>query len=213
MQNEVKTKWNKTYYVYNDEILGLIKLWKAAPLNKKPALQGHIIDRMGYMVSKRISFYKNRSIYEDLLQEGKMGIIAAMEKFDTTRSINFFQYSTWYVKNNIRIYLKKQRKRRKEILVDEMSNYIDGETDPIVEFEEREAKKVLLSAINGLPEMDRKVVKMRFGLDNEFNEGHTYQQIGDIFSLSKQRIEQIASRAVSKLRKNTQLKDFFDNMG
>lgn len=211
--SEVKTEWNKTYYVYNDEILGLIKLWKEAPPEKKSALQGRVISRMSFMVSKRIAFYKNSNMYEDLMQEARMGIVTAMEKFDITRSVNFFHYCTWHIKNKIRIYLKKQKRRRREILVDHnISNYVDEGTDPTTAFEEKEARKVLLLAVNELPEMDRKVVKMRFGLDDEFNEGHTFQQIGDVFSLTKQRIEQINSRAVSKLRKNIELRKFFDYM-
>jgi RNA polymerase primary sigma factor len=95
--------------------------------------------------------------------------------------------------------------------MEHMCGYIDEDMDPTTRFEEKETKKVLLAAINRLPEMEREVIKMRSGINDEHNEGRTYQQIGDVFSLSKQRIEQIYSRAVSKLRKNTQLKDFFDD--
>ena len=211
--NQVKTEWNKIYYVYNDEILALIGLWKEAPAKKKPFLQGRIIDRMGYIISKRISFYKSSDMYEDLMQEARIGIIIAMERFDPTRSINFFHFSIWHVQNKIRIYLKKQKRRRPEILVENMPEHTNVDIDPATSLEEKEAKKVLLSAINELPEMDRKVIQMRFGLDDEYNEGRTYQQIGDVFSVSRQRIEQINSSAVSKLRKNTKLKDFFNDMG
>jgi len=212
-QNKVKEEWNKTYYVYNDEILGLIKAWKEAPAEKKSVIQGRIISRMGVVIGKRICFYRNSNIYEDLTQEARMGIITAMEKFDPVRSPNFFHYCTWHIKNKVRIYLKKQKKRKKEILVDQaISNYVDEGSNPTTVFEEKEARKVLLLAVNELPEMDCKVVKMRFGLDDDCNESHTYQQIGDVFSLTKQRIEQISSRAVLKLRKNIELRKFFDYM-
>lgn len=212
-QNEVKTAWSKTYYVYNDEILGLINLWKEAPPEKKPALQGKVIKRMSFMIHRRIAAYKSSHMYEDLVQEARMGILTAMEKFDTNRSLNFFHFCTWHIKNKIRIYLKKQKRRSREILVDTaLSEYVDEDTDPTVTFEEKEARRVLLLAVDKLPEIDRKVVKMRFGLDDENREGRTFQQIGDVFSLSKQRIEQISSRAVSKLRKNIELRKFFDHM-
>jgi RNA polymerase sigma factor (sigma-70 family) len=211
--NQVKTEWNRKYYVNNDEILALINLWKEAPTKKKPALQGRIIERMGYIIHKRISFYKNSDMYEDLMQEARIGIITAMERFDQTRSVNFFHFSIWHVQNKIRIYLKKQRRRRPEILVEHPYECVDIGIDPTIILEEEEAKKILLSAVEELPEIDRNVLKMRFGLDDGQNEGQTYQQIGDVFSVSKQRIEQINSRAVSKLRKNIKLKDFFNDVG
>lgn len=211
MNSNLQNKWTKTYYVYNDEILALINLWKEAPLNKKRKIQAQILDRMSYMVNKRVSSYKNSNMYEDLLQEGRMGIMLAMEKFDTTRSINFFQYSTWHIQNKIRIYLKKEKRRKREILVEHTPDSIDENVDPSIIVENEEQRRVLLAALNKLPKIDREVLKMRFG----FNDGewHTYQQIGDMFSLSKQRIEQITSRAVFKLRKNAQLRDFFDKYG
>ena len=104
--NEVKKEWNRVYYVYNEEILGLINHWREAPKKMKPVIQAQIIDRMSYMVNKKIASYKESGFYEDLLQEGRMGIIAAMEKFDSSRSPNFFLYSGWYIQNKIRIYIK-----------------------------------------------------------------------------------------------------------
>ena len=99
-----------------------------------------------------------------------------------------------------------------EILVENSPERVDETTDPSVRLEEKEARKILLSAVDELPELDRNVVKMRFGLYDEQDEGQTYQEIGDVFSVSRQYIEQISSRAVSKLRKNSRLKDFFNNM-
>lgn len=196
--------WNKTYFVYNDEILELIQLWKEASPKKKSVIQGKIIDRMGYIICKRINRYKGSNIYDDLLQEGRMGIITAMEKFDISRGRNFFQYSIWHVKNKIRIFLNKQKRRNQKISI---SNIEEVES-PDITFEQMEAKKVLISEIDKLPEIERKIVKMRSGIED--NDGKTYQQIGDVFSLSKQRIEQIYSHAVSKLSKNAQIRNFFD---
>lgn len=209
MQAENKEKWGKTYYVYNDEILDLVKLWRNAPQNEKIKFQDRIISRMGYIIYKRIAFYKNNVIYEDLKQEARIGILTAIEKFDPNRCVNFFHYSIWHIRSRVRMYLNKNKRKMKEMLVED-ANYMDEEIiDPILLFEEKEGKKVLISAINDLPEIDRQVIKMHYGI-TEDGEHKTYKQIGDVFSLSKQRIEQINSRAVLRLRKNSKLKEFFD---
>ncbi len=88
-------------------------------------------------------------------------------------------------------------------------NYQPDECEPGPEncYEAMEGAMVLKSAIETLPDVDRRVLIMRFGMDG-FSE-HTLRQIGEAFSLTKQRIEQIEKKAISKLKKNRQVKNFF----
>ena len=67
--------------------------------------------------------------------------------------------------------------------------------------------KVLESVLHRFPELESKVVRMRFGIGG--SKRHTLQQIGDIFSVSRQYVQQIESRAILKLKKNRQIKEFY----
>jgi RNA polymerase sigma factor (sigma-70 family) len=212
MSNTVSPEWDK-YYVNNDEALALLRMWRNCYSAKDRAVvEKQIIHRLSYLVYAKIHRYANKHYYEDLLQEGRAGLLESVRKFDPSRGINFFKYGCWHIQSRIGRFLKKQiRRDKREVL----SAALPGQVLQVVEhhvspedlYEEEEGKRVLVSALGSLPEIDRKVVLMRFGIDG--SGGCTYKQIGDVFSVSRQRIEQITSRAISRLRKNTQIKDFF----
>ena len=61
----------------------------------------------------------------------------------------------------------------------------------------------IISYINKLPEIDRKILVMRFGING--GEYNTFKQIGEQFSLTKQRIEQIEKRALNILKRNKKI--------
>lgn len=208
MNKNVNQKWNK-YYVNNHEILALIKIWRNSSAKDKTAVEQNIIRRLSYLVCTRIRHYKDQPYYEDLLQEGKTGLVESIRRFDPNRGINFFKFGGWYIQNKVNRYLKSRRKYSKfEILSGEI-NYVRAERhiNPDVWYEKEEGKRVLKSALNSLPEIDRQIVSMRFGIDG--NGSRTYQQIGDVFSISRQYAEQVTSRAIASLRKNNQVKIFF----
>jgi len=212
MSNTVDSKWDK-YYVNNDEALALLQMWRNGSVKDRTIVEKQIIHRLSYLVYSRVKGYKGKQYYEDLLQEGKAGLLESVRKFDSARGINFFKYGCWHIQNRIGRYLAKHRRQNRfEVLTDgeaPMKNQQGKERymGPEELYEEEEGKRVLISALGSLPEIDRRVVLMRFGIDG--SGGHTYKQIGDVFSVSKQRIEQITSRAISRLRKNTQIKNFF----
>jgi RNA polymerase sigma factor (sigma-70 family) len=211
MNKTISPEWDK-YYVNNDEALALLRLWKDGSVSERAVAEKQILHKLSFLVQSRVKHYKNQPYYEDLLQEGKMGLLESVKKFDPARGINFFKFGCWYIHNSVGRFLKKQKKQSKsEVLSGDLQEY-RGKVErqnisPEITYEKEEGKKVLMSAIGSLPEIDRKVVLMRFGIDGSGS--HTYKQIGDVFSVSRQRIEQITSRAISKLRKNTQIKNFF----
>tara|TARA_R100000808_G_C2142307_1_gene150082 strand:- start:329 stop:1225 length:897 start_codon:yes stop_codon:yes gene_type:complete len=61
-----------------------------------------------------------------------------------------------------------------------------------------ENKKILLSLLTELPKREQQIVKNRFGLDD--NDFHTLEEIGEKFNVSRERIRQLESKALRKLR-------------
>jgi len=198
----------KSYYVSNEQVLALLKIFRNAPDNEKPKIQSMLIKRLTYMVQSKIKGYRERSFYGDLLQEGKIGLLQAIKDFDPLRGVNFFKYAEWRILHQIRMYLRWQ-KRTEKFTISEEENYFGEacETNPYQYYEEIEGQIVLKQALEKLPEMDRRILVMRFGMFG--SDSHTFKQIGDIYSVSKQRIEQIQRRAISKLRKNREIIQFF----
>jgi RNA polymerase sigma factor (sigma-70 family) len=207
------------YFITNDEVLGLLESWRKSSGRRKLIIKDNMIEKLSYIIQSKIRPYKGRSFYEDLLQEGRIGLSNAIDQFNAKRGVNFFKFATWYVKNKIRAFIKKQKKfDKKEVLTgfigglglqnNDLSTFI---TDSSLLYEQAEMSNLLLECVKRLPEVDRKMVTLRFGLEDN-GLGQTYQQIGNAFSLSKQRIEQITSRALSKLRKDKYIRLFSDEV-
>jgi len=197
-------KNKKKYYVSNDEVL---KLFKSENLSKKQITE-IITKKLSYMVLARIKKHRRAEYYEDLIQEGMIGLIKAVADFDYNRGPNFFKFAEWHIQNRIRnfwkwhnrapMFLKKNKelKRIKEEILD--INAL---------LEKLEGNNVIAKAVNKLPEILRNVISMKFGIFTD--EEHTFEEIGDDINLSRQRAEQIKCQAVLKLNKNPEIRKFF----
>lgn len=61
-----------------------------------------LIKKFSYIPELHTRRYMKYSNYQDLLQEGMLGLVMALEKFNMERSRNFFQLANWYVKTRVR---------------------------------------------------------------------------------------------------------------
>jgi RNA polymerase sigma factor (sigma-70 family) len=198
----------KSYYVSNEQVLALLKIFRNSSDADKTKVQDLLVKRLTYLVQSKIKGYRERSFYSDLLQEGKIGLLRAMVDFDPLRGVNFFKYAEWRILHQIKMYLRWQKRAQRAILAKE-ENYFGTicEPDPHQYYEQAESQVVLREALEKLPELDRRVLVMRFGIFG--SDSHTFKQIGEMYSVSKQRIEQIQRRAISRLKKNKEIRQFF----
>lgn len=153
--------------------------------------------------------------YSDLIAEGNVGFMKAMEKFDYTRDFKTISYSVWWIKQTILEALNKRNlikgddsELRKES--QDAEDWIDENDDKSYEnkyvedtdFSEMPDEDIKSSSImkllGCLNSRERDVITYYFGLDG--NDELTLEEIGKIFNLTKERIRQIKENALTKLR-------------
>lgn len=72
-------------------------------------------------------------------------------------------------------------------------------------------KEQVLEVVNTLPDRERKIIVMRFGLDG--GRPHTLEEVGAEFAVTRERIRQIESKALNKLRKHQDAQKLYEYLG
>jgi len=153
-------------------------------------VHGHLIRRFG----------SQHRQWDDLRQEGVLGLVEAAKRFDPARGTRFSTYADWWVRNKVDSFIRARVRSRvgSASFDDDDDDLGIGEPvdtfDPIGELEDYEAADVLArAAVRVLNDREREVLSRRA-------DGETLQVIGATLGLSKERIRQIEQRAVARAR-------------
>ena len=152
---------------------------------------------------------------EDLVSIGTIGLIKAVNTFDSGKKIKLATYASRCVENEILMFLRRSSRTKTEISLDEPLNVDwDGNelllsdilgTDNDIIFKELETdvdQMLILSAVTKLPERDRTIINMRFGLSGQ--KELTQKQVADTLGISQSYISRLEKRIILKLKREIQ---------
>ena len=139
----------------------------------------------------------------ELVSDGNMSLIRAVEKFDFSRGNKFSTYASWAIMKNFARTIPEENYRRDRFVTGHEEMFeaaADNRTD---EHEYESSLKRMQEAVKGmlgrLDERERKIIISRFGLGGASEQ--TLEQLGRELGITKERVRQIESRAQEKLRK------------
>ncbi len=146
----------------------------------------------------------------ELLSDGNMSLIRAVEKFDASRDFKFSTYASWAIMKNYARTIPDE-KHRKERFVTGHSEVFDIAPDNRTDEHEVVANKERATmSVNKLLEQleprEREIIRMRAGLDSHAK-GLTLEEIGQQFGITKERVRQLNARAMKKLRSIAEKQD------
>lgn len=149
---------------------------------------------------------------EDLISIGTIGLIKAVNTFCPSRKIKLATYASRCIENEILMYLRKTSQLRNEISIDEplnvdwdgnellFSDILGSDSDIVDRGIEHQAEcDMLLQSVNKLPEREREIMSLRFGLNGK--KEHTQKQVADKLGISQSYISRLEKRIINKLKR------------
>jgi RNA polymerase sigma factor (sigma-70 family) len=178
-------------------------------------MQNKLINDLAFLVGYNTKQYRYMPNYEDLNQEGMVGLIKAVRIFDYTRFPNFFVFANQWIVNGVKRAAKKHdvvyNPNKKRVLYktdEEMENLLvdDRSLDDAVD--EERVHAAVGHAVGALSKRDRVIVSKIFGFDGD---EHTLRDLESCCGLSYERIRQLKNKALEKLKFNKALGNIIDS--
>lgn len=180
----------------------------------RQALVEHNLRLVAY-IAKR---FENTGVgIEELISIGTVGLIKAVNTYNSDKNIKIATYASRCIENEILMFIRKNSQRKKEISIDEplsidydgnellLSDVLGSEFDSVSrEMEEDEERRIVREAVMGLSERERIIVEMRFGLGGK-NE-LTQKEVADALGISQSYISRLEKKIMHRLRKKIEEK-------
>lgn len=149
---------------------------------------------------------------EDLISIGTIGLIKAVGSFKPDKNIKLATFASRCIENEILMHLRKTARTRAEVSLDEplnvdfegnvllLSDILGTEPDSIYKDVEQTAEKEMLKeSFSRLPERERQIVEMRFGLGGR--EEMTQKEIAEMMGISQSYISRLEKKIVASLKR------------
>tara|TARA_R110002073_G_scaffold309696_1_gene480083 strand:- start:44 stop:1177 length:1134 start_codon:yes stop_codon:yes gene_type:complete len=157
--------------------------------------------RLVFSIVKK--FVNGNNPFDELLSDGIVALIRAVEKFDYDRGFRFSTYATQVVRRNAyRTVVLNQQERQKVMggLQDMNLELTDeGSESSISETRWHELRRRLAEMLDELDRREKLIIRARFSL-GPHRKVRTLQALADRLGISKERVRQLESRAMEKLR-------------
>ena len=138
----------------------------------------------------------------ELLSDGNVSLMRAVEKFDYSRGNKFSTYASWAIMKNYARSIPDEKTRRErfvtgnEDIFDAAADVRTDEQEVVAAAEQASTKVNRL--LEYLDPREREIIRLRAGLDT--SEGMTLEKIGEKLGITKERVRQLNVRAMKKLR-------------
>ncbi len=190
-----------------EELAYLIKAQKGDEYAKNVLIEHNL--RLVVFLAKK---YENTGYeIEDLVSIGTIGLIKGISTYKIDKNIKLATYASRCISNEILMFLRKNKKRKKEISLEDSLNYdnegnelhledvLGTDTDLVSEEYERQVERNFITKeINKLNSREKQIMILRYGLNN--TESYTQKEVAEILGISQSYISRIEKKVIKNIK-------------
>ena len=237
--NQYANDFTRTTQVYYDELKKYKPLTKAKEKHLLRLCRKGNVKAKNELLEANLKFvfdiakhYTGRGLsISELISEGNMGLLRAIDKFDEAKDVKFISYAVWWIRQAITESINK-KKRLVMVEIDPTQsndsiferNVSDDEDEIITrsdttfsdEIEEQKKslsitqKEVIKKLLKSLNNREKEVIESYYGLGD--NDELTLSEIGKKYNLSSERVRQIKLNSIRKLRSAIMMDDNMEEL-
>ena len=213
----LKAKYHEVFFVgatdklppplsKEEELAYLIKAQQGDTDSRNKLIEHNL--RLVVFLAKK---YENTTYdIEDLVSIGSIGLIKGINTYKPDKNIKLATYASRCISNEILMFLRKNKRKRSEVSLEEALNYdsegnelhledilgTDAELVP-KEYEKKVDKELLSREIEALSPRDKEIMTLRYGLNNTVE--YTQKEVAEMLGISQSYISRIEKKVVRKL--------------
>ena len=214
----LKRKYGEVFFIGSDDKL-------PPPLNREEELSYLVKAKSGDIEARNVLIEHNLRLVvflakkyestgyplEDLVSIGSIGLIKGINTYKIDKNIKLATYASRCIANEILMYIRKNKRRKTEISLEDALNYdsegnelhledVMGTDSDLVadEYESKEEKVLLEKELKNLEARDKEIMIMRYGLYN--TKEYTQKEVADKLSISQSYISRIEKKVIKKLK-------------
>ena len=214
----LKRKYSEVFFIGSDDKL-------PPPLNREEELSYLVRAKSGDIEARNVLIEHNLRLVvflakkyestgyplEDLVSIGSIGLIKGINTYKIDKNIKLATYASRCIANEILMYIRKNKRRKTEISLEDALNYdsegnelhledVMGTYSDLVadEYESKEEKVLLEKELKNLEARDKEIMIMRYGLYN--TKEYTQKEVADKLSISQSYISRIEKKVIKKLK-------------
>lgn len=236
--NQYANDFTETVRVYYDDLKKYKPLTKAKERRllkkcKKGNLKAknEILEANLRFVFDIAKHYTGRGVpISELISDGNMGLLRAIEKFDESKDVKFISYAVWWIRQAMLESIKKRNaisfveiepntdndsSMDKKLIEDDeddasFNNEFSNENDEKSREVTENQRNIITSLIGTLSDRERDIVENYYGINDK--KELTLTDIGKKYNLSSERVRQIKLNAIRKLRSKILLYDDLEDL-
>ena len=188
-------KYNELFFVGSTDILPeplskeeeekYVDMFQNGDLKARDKLIEHNLRLVVYLSKK----YENTKVeLEDLVSIGTIGLIKGINTYKNDKNIKLATYASRCIDNEILMYLRKNKKRKADVSLDESLSF---------DSEGNDMRKIMLKEIGKLNERDKQIMVLRYGLND--TKEYTQKEVAELLGISQSYISRIEKKVISKI--------------